>query len=396
VEIPAGTPFVLEPHEQVLLRGGFGGNWAWGWTIGLGLGWVVLGALVVAGMLSNLGQGQVVLGLALLPVLPISLVVAAWPFLRSGRYWLTNLRLHWKPRLGTAVAVPLPAIDLERIKVKAKTSCLFIRGDQSVSMRYIGDLERLWGGIILFSQLEQFEPAEPGERTEEVACWPAYLVETLSSQQGMAVLRPDYFAFLPSQEKVNVVGQIAGGLAREVAGKALDLEFEEGVEAKLPIDLLLKLLYERNPESFDDHVSQVVEQQDGLLWKPGKVKVLREAFPLRPSRYVLIFQKKKSAVRGVPAREQLPFIDKVLRTWFADSPIPTRQPVWRMVKVSLIFTVPALLFAWGGYSMADNPERQAWESGLAYGFGGVLGGLGLLCWVLTTVVMGRAMRSSTS
>jgi hypothetical protein len=384
-EAQPGMPFALEPHERVLLSGGFGGKFPWSWTISLVFACLLLFPFVVAGAWSNFSKGRVHFGLALLAMMAVFVFAAVWPFLRSGRYWLTNLCLYWKPRLGPAVAVPLSAIDPKRIAARQKTSSLIVRGQQPVSLRYVSDLERLWGGVILLSQLDAFEPPETGERTEDVACWPAECVEGMSSQQGMAVLRPEYFAFLPSQEKVNVVA--------EITSKVLNIDPGESLEAKLPVDLLLEVLHEQNPLSFDEYVYQVVEQHEGLVWEPGEADVMKEAFPLQPRRHVLIFAKKRCVVRGIPTREQGPFIDHVLRTWSEDRPIPVRQPIGRVVKVSLLFTVLAVLFAVGGHSLAANPQKKPWESWLAYGFAAVLGVLGLLCWVLTVVLMGRARRS---
>ena len=54
------------------------------------------------------------------------------------------------------------------------------------------------------------------------------------------------------------------------------------------------------------------------------------------------------------------FVDAVVRGWAGGEPIPVKQPVWRMTKTSLIFTVPAVLFAVGGWQMAGNPERERW------------------------------------
>jgi hypothetical protein len=63
-----------------------------------------------------------------------------------------------------------------------------------------------------------------------------------------------------------------------------------------------------------------------------------------------------------------------------------------MVKLALMFTVPALLFAWGGAVMGADPKKEPWESWLAYGFAGALGLLALCSWVLTVTVTLRSLR----
>src|SRR5262249_40793456 len=154
--------------------------------------------------------------------------------------------------------------------------------------------------------------------------------------------------------KVHLLGKVAGDAAKKLSEETLGVEWESA-EAKLPVDLLLQVLYDRDPLSFDAYVYQAVEQQEGLVWEPGEAEVIREAFPLQPSRHVLIFEEGKCAVRGVPARDQGPFVSRVLQAWSDGKPAPVRQPVRRVATVALIFTVPAALFAYGGYSMAKNP-----------------------------------------
>ena len=81
---------------------------------------------------------------------------------------------------------------------------------------------------------------------EDVAYWEAYRVGGVSSQKGMAVLRPAYFAFLPSEAKVNQIGKLAGVVANEVAGQALGVTWVSA-EAKMPVDLLLQVMVEATP-----------------------------------------------------------------------------------------------------------------------------------------------------
>jgi hypothetical protein len=251
-------------------------------------------------------------------------------------------------------------------------------------------VDRLWGGLILFCQVGELPgPSGEGkEGTREVAAWPADRVEATSSQPGMAVLRPDYFAFLPSEEKSSVLGKMASDLADEV----LDRETAE-VNAKLPVDLLLELLYERDPRTFDRYVRRVAKRQGGFVWEPGDAEVSKEAFPLQPSRYVLIFAQSGRAVRGVPTRERETFVDEIVPAWADDGgPAPVRQPVRRLVKVSLILTVPAVLVAVAGLTRLNNPEAETAEFVMGFGCAGTLGLLGLLCWLLTAVVALRALR----
>jgi hypothetical protein len=388
----ARVPFVLDLHERVLVSGGFGGKLPWSWTISLGIGCVTLLPVIARDALVALSRGRLLPGLIFLGMGLVLLFLTALPFLCSGRYWLTNLRLCWKPRLRAMISVPLRAIDVERLSVWDATSSLRIRGEMPVSLHCVGNLDRLWGGLMLFAKLEEFEPAEMEGGTQAVAWWPAQCVDSLSKQQGIAVLRPEYFAFLPVGEKVNVVGKVAGFAVRELADKVLGIEPDERLEKKLPMDLLLEVLHERHPLELDACVHQAADQHDGIVWGPEDAEVLKEALPLQPSRCLLLFAKKRRVVRGLPSREQEPYVEYILQRWSEGGPIRIREPIGRLARLALMFTVPALLFAWGGAVMGADPKKEPWESWLAYSFAATLGLLGLFSWILTITATFRALR----
>ncbi len=383
-------PFVLAPGERVLLRGGFGGA-GWGWMIGIGIFWLATAPCAAAALWVGLSRGQWLLVPFGLAFLLVGLAVAAWPILRSGSYWLTNLRVHWKPRLGGAAAVPLAEIDPERVRVGTLTSSLHIRGRSPLSLRYIGGLERLWGGLELFGRLDELTATAGAAKTEEVACWFAYRVKGASSQLGMAVLRPTYFAFLPMEGKVNLVAKLAGGFANELAGKVIGVKLES-VEAKTPVDLMLQVLYDRDPQSFDRYVCQAVEQQDGILREPGELTVAKEAFPLQPNRYLLLFTEKAGTVRGAPAREQWPFIDRVLPKWTGGQPLTVRQPVRGMVLVTLLLAVATLICLWNGLTWVNDPTHQVLDAVFMFILAGLFGLPALICCGVMIWVIVRSLR----
>src|SRR5206468_2514575 len=107
------------------------------------------------------------LGLGIVAVLfLVTFVAALWPVLRSGTYWLTTHRLHWKPYLGKAVALWPEDLDRNQGRVYALTSSLWLGGPQPVSLRYIRGLERLWGGLLLLKELGAIDLAEDKGDTE--------------------------------------------------------------------------------------------------------------------------------------------------------------------------------------------------------------------------------------
>jgi hypothetical protein len=261
-------------------------------------------------------------------------------------------------------------------------------------MRYISGMERLWGGLLLFGEMGAFDCPAEGSTIEEVACWPAYRVEGLSSQKGMAILRPGYLAFLPSAGRENLVDKLAGGFANELSGQVLGVKWISA-QAKPPVDLLLQLLHGRDPGQFDAYVNKLVDRFGGQAWEPGEAEVVKEAFPLQPNRHVLLFKQGGVAVRGVPAGEQLSFVDGVLSQWAEGKPIRVVQPVWRLAAVSAVVTIPALLLAWGGYAMSGSKDPDS-NPGLAYGFAAAVGTVATLLWLVTLWVAVRASRGPKS
>ena len=129
-----------------------------------------------------------------------------------------------------------------------------------------------------------------------------------------------------------------------------------------------------------------------MLRDPGELKVSKEAFPLQPNRYVILFKEKGETVRGVPAEEQWPFVESVLPKWTGGESIPVRQPIKSTVVLAVVPTVVALLFVWGGISTANNPDRPPGQVNYPLVCAGVVGVLALLLWMLAGWVIVRAMR----
>ena len=67
---------------------------------------------------------------------------------------------------------------------------------------------------------EVVEAPEAAEVVEvgDLVWFSAYRSRGLSHQKGIAVLRPDYFVFLPTEAAFNTLTRVAGGMAGELAG----------------------------------------------------------------------------------------------------------------------------------------------------------------------------------
>jgi hypothetical protein len=336
---PPGLPFSLQRGERILLGGGFGGA-GWAWTAALLLPSLccmspALVVLSVAGL-----QDSHVLGLLLSGgMLAGLLLLASWPWLRSGRYWLTTQRLVWKPRLGRIQVLSLAEIPADRVSAGPITSTVRIRGRRPMALRYVGGAERLWGGILLLTQAGGYDLPPEGAGMAELAWWRGYRVGGLSSQAGVVILRPEYVAFLPSQESKNLLAMAA----TEMASSAVGLQ-RVTIEASYPFDVLLGVLADRDPRHFDRWVRKAVERHGGRLWGRVGVKVSREGIPVAPRSEAVVFSHDGITLRGKPPRDQRPAALRLLESWFGGIPIPKTYPYVRVGLLAAFFAALAVGF----------------------------------------------------
>ena len=112
-ELPA---FELASGERIMLTGGFGGIFGWTWSLPFLLIVVMIGLVFI-----HKGQvtpDQTREGLEFMLIFG---AIGIWPFARSGRYYLTNQRLIWRPRLGRSLVIGLASIPEDGLKVKPST-----------------------------------------------------------------------------------------------------------------------------------------------------------------------------------------------------------------------------------------------------------------------------------
>lgn len=161
-ELPA---FELASGERIMLTGGFGGIFGWTWSLPFLLIVVMIGLVFI-----HKGQvtpDQTREGLEFMLIFG---AIGIWPFARSGRYYLTNQRLIWRPRLGRSLVIGLASIPEDGLKVKPSTSSLRVRfGNRKVTLRYISGLERLWGGILLNRAHHRSGKYNPGHTHSPIA-----------------------------------------------------------------------------------------------------------------------------------------------------------------------------------------------------------------------------------
>ena len=353
---PPGLPFKLQPDERILLRGGFGGTISWMWLFTfLPMCLFCFSPLVilqsVAAGLKHHYPFVVVWGLFLPPLL----VAGFWPLLRSGRYWLTTERLIWKPRIGRLRELALADVRTDEIVAKKLWASLRVRGRrESLSLRYIGGLERLWGGILLLAEMDADGLPATGKGVADVAWWRAHRGKGLSGQPGLVVLRPGYVAFLPTGASKNLGREFFKESVGKAISDALGRKEKFPAEAELPFDVLVGLMSERDPAEFDQFVWDAVEQHEGLVWEAHEADVFREAIPFVRRREMIGFRSAGVTLRGLPARDQVDTVARLLALWSGGARIPKRFPVLRTTLIGLFFAVAAGLLTYMG-KRSDEP-----------------------------------------
>src|SRR5262249_60461500 len=107
----------------------------------------------------------------------------------------------------------------------------------------------------------------------DVVWWPSIRTQGVSTQNGVAVFTPAYFAFLPSQARRNLVVSLVGGFVANVAVGALGGQLIS-IPQWISYDRRLRQLVD-NPEEFDAYVREAAEQEGGLIWVRVRVTTRR-------------------------------------------------------------------------------------------------------------------------
>ena len=179
----------------------------------------------------------------------------------TGRFWLTSKRLVWQPRFGEAVQVSLASIAEDGLRALPAWGEVRIQGDRKVTVRHA----RLAGRLAALVDLQRCAPflgtADGTPQVNEVSVLPAWREPghpQARAQQGVAVLRPGYAAFLPAHR----AGEIFRGW---VGPQAL------APEADVTLELLVEHLRLLPDADFDAHLRQAVFSHGGELWLADEV-----------------------------------------------------------------------------------------------------------------------------
>lgn len=339
-----GLPFELLPGERVMLRGGFGGAAAWGWTCTATplLVLLLFPLAVVTGLLAATNGNPA--GLVCAAVLaPPLLLAGLWPHLRTGRYWLTTQRLLWKPRFGRKREARLRDVDPADVSGGRLTSSLRVadRRDR-FTVRYVSGAARLWGGVLVLGDLAA-EDRPAGRGVADVVWWRGARKTGLRQQPGLVVLRPGYVAFLPTGDSQHIGAELVGAAVGEAVAKAFRRTRNFPAGAELPFDVVVGVTSEGDPAAFDQFVEDAVDEYGGVLWAAGDAEAYREEVAFFPGRDAVGFRTARAAVVGWPGRDQADTLARVLGRWTGGERVPKRYPWLRTGAIGLAFAALAAL-----------------------------------------------------
>lgn len=267
------SPLPLERGEVILLSQGmhpFGRLWL---LVALP-GGLCLGGYMLLGLLISwfdpAARSSDPLWLTTLITVLSMLAYAAfllWPWLLSGRYWLTTRRLIWRPRLGRAAQLPLASLRPAAIRAFAWTQTLQVRGERTLRVRFARGLAHLWGGLRLLQTpgLARALEAPPAAAPEApVALIPHATCTSAPGRTGMIVLTGDFVAFIPAtlrDDSAEVVVEAVFSLLPYSAPRA--------IRPELPLETVLTRLAALPPERFAMHLKYLTAHHDGVYCPHG-------------------------------------------------------------------------------------------------------------------------------
>jgi hypothetical protein len=194
--------------------------------------------------------------------------------------------------------------------------------------------------------------------------WQGNYVEGLTAQAGVAVLRPEFVAFIPEAEAKNLVGVLAGGLASAVSPiQTIPLDWLR--HRPNPLQMVNDLWTER-PDDFDRCLFEIVEHLGGFIWARSAAHVARPAKGTTGHSEVLIFVRHQAELRGyAPAGSVL---DRLISGWQETAP-SARSDVIGLLVVSVL---PLLLAGALFVGSLLTPDIPAWAPLIGLGLAGLL------------------------
>lgn len=236
-----------------------------------------------------------------------------WPWLLSGRYWLTTRRLIWRPNLGRAAQLPLFALEPAAIRAFAWTQTLQVRGERTVRVRFARGLAQLWGGLLLLQTpglaraLEEPSAAAPDT---PVALIPHASCTSAPGRLGMVVLTGDFVAFIPAALRDD-----SAEIAVEAVFSLLPYGAPRAIRPELPLETVLTRLAALSPERCAMHLQYLAAHHDGVYWRNWSATRVEARIVGRKQALALRFTAGDVALSVSVAPLQKPGVERLLAAW---------------------------------------------------------------------------------
>jgi hypothetical protein len=244
----------LEQAEPVLLSG----TQRWYHVLSWPASWVFL-LLVVANRYGPERMGHPG------PVLAAGAGLVLYFFFRhSGSFHLTPRRLRWTPRFGKPVEVPLESIASGGVSHRQAWGQVQVQGAQRVAVSHALHASELAAMVELHRQPLFLGRVGGQSPVSEVAHFEVWRSEESHAggepaEEGLAVVRPGYVAFLPAGRHAEVVRGLLGPAA-------------SGARVEVPVGLLVEQLRWLPEDDFDRHLEQAVRASGGVRWPASEVR----------------------------------------------------------------------------------------------------------------------------
>lgn len=240
------------------------------------------------------------------PLLIVGAVLALYYHLRCrGRFWLTTKRLLWVPRFGEPVQVSLDSISRDGVSALPAWGEVRVEGERILTVRHVKQAGRLSALLELHRRSPFLGVADGVQRVGDVAVLPAERehaegTSRRHAEPGVAVLRPGYAAFLPSQRSTEIFRGLAGRTAR-------------ASEGELTVEMLVEQLRLLPETDFDARLREAVLASGGELWTADELRSRAAS----ESGKVMRFGARGVGMQMRPDALQAEAADRIVRRWAA-------------------------------------------------------------------------------
>lgn len=315
------VPVPLQEREVVLLTQGMS-KFGRLWMLLTVPGWLCLICYMPLGLVGTYltpSSGSDPLwqtSLSVIVIMLFFLLFLLWPWLLSGRYWLTTRRVIWQPHLGRVVELPLDAIQPHAIRAFAWTQGLQVRGERAVILRFVQGLSQLWGGILLLQTpglahtLEDVPSASPAR--PQVAFIPHATCSNTPGRSGLMVFSSDFVAFIPTELQDHAVETTV-----EALFSFLPYSPPRSIYPKLPLALVVDQLAQLPPERFNMQMRYLAGQHEGVYWRNWDATTV-ECQSVGPKRALgLRFVVRDARLKVTVPPHQRARVEHILADWYA-------------------------------------------------------------------------------